>query len=83
MAKTMTTKELAEYLRVHEITICKHAAGGMIPGKRVGSVWRFEMAAIDSWVKRGGGSTPPSGKKQKRTSGNQTLKHGAAKKRKA
>jgi Na+/H+-translocating membrane pyrophosphatase len=32
LAKTMTTKELAEYLRVHEITIYKHAAAAEIPG---------------------------------------------------
>ena len=83
MAKTMTTKELAEYLRVHEITICKHAAAGEIPGKRVGGIWRFEKAAIDRWVKTGGESTRPTGKKRQRVSGSQSLKHGVTKKRKA
>ena len=63
MGETMTTKELAEYLRVHEITICKHAAAGMIPGKRVGSVWRFEKTAIERWLNRGGGSTSRTGDK--------------------
>jgi len=27
----MTTKELAKYLKLHEITICKYAAEGRIP----------------------------------------------------
>ena len=35
MPEIMTTKELAKYLRLHEITICKHAAEGKIPAIRV------------------------------------------------
>ncbi len=54
MVKTMTTKELAEYLRVREITICKHAASGEIPAKRLGGLWLFEKEAIDKWIRTGG-----------------------------
>ena len=50
MAKIMTTKELAKYLKLHEITICKYAAEGKIPGIRIGSRWRFDKEAIDKWI---------------------------------
>ena len=49
----MTTKELAKYLRLHEITICKHAAEGKIPAVRVGKVWRFDKEAINKWISKG------------------------------
>lgn len=35
LPEAMTTKEFAQCLRVHEILVCKHAAAGRIPGKRV------------------------------------------------
>ena len=53
MPEIMTTKELAEYLRLHEITICKFAAEGKIPAVRVGRVWRFDKEAIDKWINEG------------------------------
>jgi excisionase family DNA binding protein len=48
MSEIMTTKELADYLRLHEITICKYAAEGKIPGMRIGRAWRFDKAEIDT-----------------------------------
>jgi excisionase family DNA binding protein len=78
LAKTMTTKELAEYLRVHEITICKHAAAGDIPGKRVGKIWRFEKNVIDKWIRAGGRSRSPTGNRSKTISNGHTLKKWAA-----
>jgi len=53
MPEIMTTKELAKYLKLHEITICKYAAEGKIPAIRIGRVWRFDKEAIDRWI--GGG----------------------------
>ena len=50
MADIMTTKEVAEYLKLHEITICKYAKDGTIPAMRIGRVWRFEKSAIDKWL---------------------------------
>ena len=47
MPKIMTTKEIAKYLKLHEITICKYAAEGKIPAIRIGRVWRFDKDAID------------------------------------
>jgi excisionase family DNA binding protein len=56
MPHIMTTKELAKYLRLHEITICKNAAEGKLPAIRIGRVWRFDKDAIDKWIGEG---TPP------------------------
>jgi excisionase family DNA binding protein len=53
----MTTKEMAEYLKLHEITICKYAGEGRIPAIRIGRVWRFDKDVIDKWIARGQ-STP-------------------------
>ena len=53
MPETMTNKELAKYLRLHEITICKYAAEGKIPAVRVGRAWRFDKEAIGKWISEG------------------------------
>ena len=53
MPEIMTTKEMAKYLRLHEITISKFAAKGEIPAIRIGRVWRFDKEAIDRWISEG------------------------------
>jgi excisionase family DNA binding protein len=53
MPQLMTTRELARYLKLHEITICKYAAEGMIPAVRIGRVWRFDKEVIDKWIAQG------------------------------
>ena len=50
MAEIMTTQEMAKYLKLHEITICKYAGEGKIPAIRIGRVWRFDKEAIDKWI---------------------------------
>ena len=45
----MTTNEIAKYLKLHPITICKYAKEGKIPAIRIGRVWRFDKDAIDKW----------------------------------
>jgi excisionase family DNA binding protein len=69
MADIMTTKELAGYLRLHEITICKYAGEGVIPAVRIGRVWRFDKAEIDKWLTASG--TKPAGE-EKPTEGKKT-----------
>ena len=49
----MTTKELAVYLRLHQITICKLSKEGKIPSIRIGRVWRFDKDVIDAWISKG------------------------------
>ena len=58
MPQMMTTKEVAEYLKLHEITICKYAADGKIPAIRIGRVWRFDKDSLDAWI--GGVKAEPS-----------------------
>jgi excisionase family DNA binding protein len=50
VAEIMTTKELAAYLRLHEVTICKYASEGLIPAIRIGPIWRFDKDVIDEWI---------------------------------
>ena len=59
MSEIMTTKELAKYLKLHGITICKYAAEGKIPAFRIGRVWRFDKEAIDKWISEGQGKGVP------------------------
>ena len=53
VAEIMTTKEIAVYLKLHQITICKYASEGLIPAVRIGRVWRFDKDVIDSWIAGG------------------------------
>ncbi|MBL7178442.1 MAG: helix-turn-helix domain-containing protein, partial [Desulfobacteraceae bacterium] len=46
MAEIMTTKEVAKYLKLHQITICKYAKEGKVPAIRIGRVWRFDKEII-------------------------------------
>jgi excisionase family DNA binding protein len=53
LAQIMTTKEIAKYLKLHPITICKLAGGGKIPCIRIGKVWRFDKDVVDEWIAKG------------------------------
>jgi excisionase family DNA binding protein len=53
LAQIMTTRELAKYLRLHQITICKLSKEGKIPSIRIGRVWRFDKEVVDEWVAKG------------------------------
>ncbi|MFH1336836.1 MAG: helix-turn-helix domain-containing protein [Candidatus Zixiibacteriota bacterium] len=57
MPQIMTTKQLAQYRPLHEITIFKYAAQGRIPAVRIGRVWRFDKDTIDRWI--AGGQNKP------------------------
>ncbi len=48
-AKVLTVRELSNYLRVHPSTIYRLLKKGQLPGFKVGSDWRFNIEAIDSW----------------------------------
>ena len=37
MPEIMTTKEIAKYLKLHEITVLKHVSEGNIPAIRIGA----------------------------------------------
>jgi excisionase family DNA binding protein len=65
MSEIMTTKEIAEYLKLHEITICKYVKEGIIPAIRIGRVWRFDKEIIDRWISKGQEKSPPKKRKRK------------------
>ncbi|MCK5393414.1 MAG: PTS sugar transporter subunit IIA [Candidatus Omnitrophica bacterium] len=46
----MTTKELAEYIKMNEKTVLKMAKNGELPGKKIGNQWRFHLATIDKYL---------------------------------
>ncbi|MBF0484188.1 MAG: PTS sugar transporter subunit IIA [Candidatus Omnitrophica bacterium] len=48
--QVMTTRELAEYIKLNEKTIIKMAQNGELPGVKVGNQWRFHLASIDKYL---------------------------------
>jgi excisionase family DNA binding protein len=46
----MTVKEVADFLRLKEATVCRLAAEGKLPGVKVGKSWRFDRAALEKLV---------------------------------
>jgi len=52
VGQILTTKELAAYLKLTEVTIYKYINEGRIPGIKVGSRWRFDKDKIDELVMR-------------------------------
>ena len=46
----MTTKELAEYIKMNEKTVLKMAQNGQIPGVKMGKQWRFHLESIDNYL---------------------------------
>lgn len=50
IVRIVTVKEVAEFLRLKEATICRLASEGKLPGVKVGKSWRFDMEALERWV---------------------------------
>ncbi|HOO41034.1 MAG TPA: helix-turn-helix domain-containing protein [Syntrophales bacterium] len=46
MARIVTAKEVAEYLRLNQNTIINLAVKGDLPGFKIGKSWRFDMDEI-------------------------------------
>ncbi len=51
MSAIVTAKELGQYLKLSESTIYKLAAGGDLPGFKIGDSWRFEMDEVLKIIK--------------------------------
>ena len=47
----LTAKEVAEYLKVHPLTVHKYAREGKIPAFKIGTDWRFHKKYIDDWIR--------------------------------
>ncbi|HXV83571.1 MAG TPA: helix-turn-helix domain-containing protein [Candidatus Binatia bacterium] len=48
----LTTREVAEYLRVNPYTVYRLVAQRKLPAFKVGSQWRFKRTVLDHWLKR-------------------------------
>jgi excisionase family DNA binding protein len=46
----MTVREVAAYLRMHEMTIYRMARQGQIPAYKVGNRWRFNKDRLLKWL---------------------------------
>ena len=49
----LTLEELSELLRVDRAAVLEQAACGRLPGRRLGSDWRFSRAAVLAWLGEG------------------------------
>lgn len=62
MARIVTAKEVAEYLRLNQNTIINLAVKGDLPGFKIGKSWRFDMdeiiAAIEESKEKSRNSQP-------------------------
>lgn len=47
----MTAKEVANYLKLHLLTVHKYAREGKIPAFKIGTDWRFHRKYIERWIK--------------------------------
>lgn len=54
----LTIKQVAEYLRVTERTIYRLAAARQVPSFKVGGVWRFSRADLDTWIRHQSAAVP-------------------------
>jgi len=48
----LTTKEVAEYLNIHPLTVNRYAREGKIPAFKIGTDWRFHKKYLEQWIKQ-------------------------------
>ena len=46
----MTTKEIAKYLGVHEMTVYRWLKKGVLPGFKIGGRWRSKKDLLDNFL---------------------------------
>ena len=46
----MTTKEIAKYLGVHEMTVYRWLKKGVLPGFKIGGRWRSKKDILDNYL---------------------------------
>jgi excisionase family DNA binding protein len=46
----MTTKEIAKYLGVHEMTVYRWLKKGVLPGFKIGGRWRTKKDLLDAYL---------------------------------
>ena len=50
LPEVLTVAQLGEMLQVDEKTILKLAEAGDLPGRKLGSTWRFSRTAVVAWL---------------------------------
>jgi excisionase family DNA binding protein len=50
----LTMKQAAEFLQVSTRTLHRMVKKGEVPGRQVGSQWRFHRDQLKDWVRQGG-----------------------------
>lgn len=61
----LTAIEVADYLRIHVMTVYRMVQRGDIPAIRVGNRWRFRRDHIDRWLKGMGKPAAPATRSRK------------------
>ena len=46
----MTAKEVADYLKLHPLTVHRYARDGKIPAFKIGTDWRFHKKHLERWI---------------------------------
>lgn len=52
MQRLLTTKEVADYLRLRRETVIRKAEKGMIPAIKLDGRWRFPQEQLEEWLKQ-------------------------------
>ena len=50
LPELLDVKQVASYLKLHEVTVLNFARKGKLPGFKVGREWRFRADDIRAWV---------------------------------
>ena len=50
--EVMNAEQAAHFLQVEEAVVIELAEAGQLPGRKLGSVWRFSRAALVGWLSR-------------------------------
>lgn len=51
--EVMTTRDVAQYLRISEAKVYELARSGTIPALRIGKSWRFQKDLLKDWIRKG------------------------------
>jgi excisionase family DNA binding protein len=55
----LTISEVAEYLKLHELTVRRLAREGELPAFKVGRQWRIQRAKLQDWIDARSGQGAP------------------------
>lgn len=51
--RVLNSDEAAALLQIHPKTLQRMARRGVVPGSRIGDLWRFRASALDEWLRSG------------------------------